>query len=258
MEYDVVSMAYQRFGITLKQKTHNEYSSGCPECGGTKRFIVWDKGNYWCRECGFSGWLQEREKVWKPDPILREQHIREIEKRRKEREQEQAKLLASWQDGFNAGYIKGWHDAMRQPQRDFWMAQGIFEENIDRYSLGYCPSKKVRVGESVIEVPAYTIPITDQTTGKWVNVQYRLVDPPKGVGKYRQEYEIPAAAFYANSHMDGDCIIVEGAKKAIVVSQLICDSIQDDGAQIVMPIHTLPVVPARLRAAGHWLCSLLR
>lgn len=235
MEHDVVSMAYQRFSITLKQTGRNEYHSSCPECGGKKRFVVWDKGNYWCRECGFSGWLQERDKTWKIDPVLREQHAREIERLRQERKQEQEKLVASWQDGFNTGYIQGWHDAMRQGNRDFWLAQGILEQNIDRYSLGYCPSKKVYVGENLINIPAYTIPITDPTTNRWVNVQYRLVDPPKGVGKYRQEKDLPAAAFYANSHLDGDCIIVEGAKKAIVVSQLICDGIQVVGLPGISP-----------------------
>lgn len=33
-----------------------EYSSACPICGGTDRFIVWaNKNKFWCRSCGIKG-----------------------------------------------------------------------------------------------------------------------------------------------------------------------------------------------------------
>jgi hypothetical protein len=90
-----------------------------------------------------------------------------------------------------------------------------------------------------MELEAYTIPIRDPNTSELVNVQYRLVDPPQGVGKYRQEYGIPARSFYAHPHTGGDVLIVEGAKKAIVLDQLLDNSMQVVGLPGVSPSDTL-------------------
>ena len=52
-----------RFNLQLKRVGRTEWAGPCPWCGGTDRFHVWDRGNYWCRpgpgHCGKSGWLDE-------------------------------------------------------------------------------------------------------------------------------------------------------------------------------------------------------
>ena len=43
----------------LKRKTATEFSSACPSCGGTDRFIIQPErgptGRYWCRQCRIQG-----------------------------------------------------------------------------------------------------------------------------------------------------------------------------------------------------------
>ncbi|HEB28226.1 MAG TPA: hypothetical protein ENI05_10690 [Porticoccus sp.] len=62
-----------------------------------------------------------------------------------------------------------------------------------------------------------TIPFFD-VGWKAVNVQYRLTDPPAGVGKYRFTHGLPTPLFLTNPYDKpaGPTLLVEGAKKAIV------------------------------------------
>jgi hypothetical protein len=59
--------------------------------------------------------------------------------------------------------------------------------------------------------------------GKLYNIDYRVIDPPLGAGKYRPEPGIPPVVFIARPdlgayHKDGRVIIVEGSKKAMVLA----------------------------------------
>jgi len=52
----------QSDGIVFKKNSSTKggvYTSGCPSCGGTDRFVVWPNqgknGQYWCRGCGIKG-----------------------------------------------------------------------------------------------------------------------------------------------------------------------------------------------------------
>jgi len=40
-----------------RKTSKGEYSSSCPKCGGEDRFISWEDGGYWCRQCNFKGFV---------------------------------------------------------------------------------------------------------------------------------------------------------------------------------------------------------
>jgi hypothetical protein len=120
-----------------------------------------------------------------------------------------------------AAYEMGRDDERKSIAREYFTREGISLARIERHGLGYTPDHVIALGGEYYRLGAYTIPIVAPESGELVNMQYRLADPPAGVGKYRQAPGLPAAAFFAESTLAGDALVVEGAKKAIVVSQFI-------------------------------------
>lgn len=219
----VINTASKRWGIAPK-RTGQEWHSPCYVCGGRDRFIVFANGGYYCRQCETHGWLDEDRRDWKPDPILAQKWVEE----QATRKAQQYARDAEWRAGFKVGYVRGWCDAMGVREHGWWNAQGISNYQIGHYALGYNPSKKIRVDGEIVSAPAFTIPIRDPDDWETiVNVQYRIADPPDGAGKYRQEEGISAAAFYAEpSGINERAIIVEGAKKAMVVYDRLDGAVQ--------------------------------
>ena len=75
----------------MKKAGRNEYAGPCPWCGGTDRFHVWEKGNYYCRpgagHCGKSGWLDEldgKQKLGKEELV--ELRLAALERKQEEHE----------------------------------------------------------------------------------------------------------------------------------------------------------------------------
>ena len=211
----VESTAFRRWGLNPK-KVGKEWHSPCPFCReGRDRFIIFGNGATYCRVCGSKGWLDDDHRDWKPDPLK----VQLVSERTEKLERERQERLAAWQRAYRDGYVQGWHDAMQEQHRAYWRSEGIPDWAIDGYKLGFCSGKEIAVEHAEVVLPAYTIPIYNPTTHAIVNIQYRLLEPPPGVGKYRQEYGLPAASFYAADKVEGDAIVVEGAKKAIVLFQ---------------------------------------
>lgn len=219
----VINTAFKRWGLSPK-RTGQEWHSPCPVCGGRDRFMIFSNGGYYCRQCEMTGWLDDDKRDWKPDPAIAQKWLEE----QAARKAAQYARDREWQAGFKVGYIRGWHDAMGGRERGWWNAQGISNFQIDHYGLGYNPSKKIRVGDGMIDAPAFTIPVRDPDDWETiVNVQYRLENPPDGAGKYRQEDGISAAAFYAEpSGISARAVLVEGAKKAMVVYDRLGGAVQ--------------------------------
>lgn len=224
---DIPAMMQQQLGLTVK-RTGREWHSPCPQCGGTDRLIIWERGNYYCRQCGIKGWLGDK---INPAPI----HIETLSERVAREKKIESEHLAAWQAGFQEGYLRGWHDAMDVRQRSWWHSQGMTDEIIDDWQLGYCHNKKIALTNSYTTLGAYTIPILDPHTAKLVNVQFRLENPPEGIGKYRQVSGIPARNFYTSSALDGEVVIVEGAKKALVLYHALEKRIQVVGLPGITP-----------------------
>lgn len=238
---EISSIARQRWQLEVRGPTGSkgEYHGPCPTCGGdarkSDRLVIFpDGGYYFCRQCGDHGWLEDRQSNWRPDPARAQQYARMLAEAEAARQQK----LRDWQDGFNEGYIRGWHDAMTLYNREYWEGEGVHQWAIDFYGLGYCPDKVFQTKDrsAFFHSPCYTIPIRSPNDWAIVNIQNRLTNIPQGEGKYRQEPGVPAASFYADPQMmQGRAIVVEGAKKAIVVFEAMHYEIQVVGWPSMMP-----------------------
>ena len=227
--------AYQEWAITLVEYGR-ELHGPCPFCGtGKDRFIVWPEGNYFCRVCEASG----RVPGTGSGPVGRDT-LRKVIMAKRAKQQVR---LSEWQKGFAAGYIKGYHDAMADMAlRAYWLEEGITEESIDRYQLGYTPRRTFEgEGGRTFSSAAYTLPHVDPVSLALVNCQYRIMDLPEGAGgKYRQEPGLPPASFYTLPKVtSGAAVVVEGGKKAIVLSQLVKRKLQTIGLPGATPSEEL-------------------
>lgn len=193
----------------------NEYHGPCPRCGGKDRFVIftdgiWPHWNMWCRQCGWKVWpdqLNEALKAVSPDDRARWDRQR-AQAEQADRERRQRQL-----DTFTASELwEAFARKMGDPQRAWWARQGIGEEWQNYWHLGWTNSAPISGSPE-----AYTIPYFDG--GRVVNMQYRLAHVD-GANKYRWAglgYTSPFVAL-PDVGMDGEALVVEGAKKAMVVA----------------------------------------
>lgn len=218
-----------RFGSAIgdvRQRSADEWSSSCPKCGGARggvdpsdRFRMWDRpgqsSNFWCRRCGYQGFADDNRADYKPDPI----RIKQLDElRAQQAAKEEARLRAKIKQLQREAYWNGWHDAMGEQHRAMWRREGIPDSLQDYFRLGFVKERTFYQGEEPFTVPAMTIPVFD-IGWEAVNVQYRMINPPPGVGKYRFTAGLPAPLFITDpdEELTGRCILVEGAKKAIIL-----------------------------------------
>lgn len=215
--YDIPGLAFAKWGIRVEREGR-AWEGMCPFEGvGEDRFVIWEEGNYWCHACGVKGWLVSAPQISEEQRKQREQDL----------EAERQKRLAEWKHYNHMEQLIQFHDSMRQQNLDWWAAQGIKKDLVDKYLLGFNPHKVVKVRNTEErEFSAYTIPIFNLKRTELENIQSRLIDAPKEVQKYRQERRIPAAEFYASDQTDGSLLVVEGSKKAIVISKLVDYALQ--------------------------------
>jgi hypothetical protein len=204
----------QHFGNLpdLQYRGSNEWSAACPHCGGAGnrhdksdrlRLFAANGGHnarVWCRRCSHFEWADAQENK-PPDPVK----IKEAEELRREMGQrEQRRLNARIDELRRDAYWEGWHDAMQTRHRELWRAEGISDGLQDFFKLGYVGNRQ--------------IPIFDVGWNA-VNVQYRIVQPPRNVGKYRFTAGLPAPLYLTDpdNEPSGPTVLVEGAKKAIVL-----------------------------------------
>jgi hypothetical protein len=210
----------------LVYRGSNEWSSSCIVCGGATgnrseksdrfRLFAGDataNARVWCRQCGHFEWAdQDTKQRPSPEQIQQAQDLR-----RRYAEQEAQRLRAKIDELRRADYWRGYHDAMTQVHRQLWRQAGISDELQDLFKLGYVDDRTFYDGDNPFHSPAMTIPHFD-TGWQAVNVQYRIVNPPAGVGKYRYTAGLPAPLFLTepDRELSGATILLEGAKKAIV------------------------------------------
>ena len=233
---DIPTLVMERYGLTAK-KQGREYHSPCPDCGGRDRMIWFDddKGNGFCRQCYKTFWLTDLKTLDPLEKLEREQRAREYAERQRGLD---AQLLTKFQSRAD-DYLRGWHDAMTYAAREWWHAQGITDETIEYYELGARPYPITNSLGEKLNLIAYTIPIRDPETCNVVNMHYRIDNAPDGFGKYKQEAGLPARSFYCKPHTGGDVIIVEGAKKAMVLNQLLDGACQIVGLPGITPSERL-------------------
>jgi len=209
-----ISLIETQFGIELKRVSRDEYAGPCPWCGGTDRFHVWEKGNYWCRpgpgHCGAKGWVSDLEGKKKPTKEeLLEWRITALERKQREHEERLRRLEEMKRCTDHLRY----HEALSDKAQEYWFGEGILVEAIEKYLLGFC----ARCPTDREHRASYTIPIVNG--GDLQNIRHRL----RGAlgDKYR-----PHRAGLGTQLFNADLLkaergilVVEGAKKAIVLTE---------------------------------------
>lgn len=193
-----------------KHSTGQWTAALCPFCGmGKDRFCFWpEKGNWWCRHCEAKGFISDANVL----TIDREEYLKWQAAETERKRQEEQKRLSTLELLARSGKARIYHDQMKD--RSYWYGQGLIDETIDYFELGYCPSCPTSPYSA-----SYTIPITYQ--GKLYNLRHRLTNP-NGSGKYRPEMAgLPACMFNADAlhNQEWMTVLVEGEVKAMVLEQ---------------------------------------
>lgn len=207
----------------VAQRGAHEYSSTCPNCGGTKhangdepdrmRWFTDGKPRGWCRNCGGI--------FWPDDASSSKITTAEMEQWRQEREAaEQRRRLEAEKALAHLRQEKVWLEyvaLMDDKARQWWDNAGVPPDWQEYLQLGYMPNKVYcdRDGEQQMS-PAYTIPYF-RAGFEFVTMQYRLnsADPSQ---RYRFERGLRTTYYQVlpDEPMGERALIVEGAKKAMV------------------------------------------
>ena len=222
---DPIGIIERHWHISLQRVSGDEYRSlnGCPICGdggkGDKsdRFRVFldGKPRCWCRKCGYTAFadsLGDQALTEQDRRILAlEARQREIERTQREHE---ARLSALEKIHDCTDHLH-YHEQMTSQQREWWYRQGIFDEAIDKWQLGWCwhcPTD--RDGRA-----SYTIPIMHR--GELENIRHRLAQADNG-DKYRPHMAGLGVQLFNADLLDAKperVLLVEGEKKTIVLDQ---------------------------------------
>jgi len=182
-----------------------------------------DTGSYYCFGCGKTGdaisWLQDRYDMTFPEAV---EHLGgngvllpqtvvadRAQRQRIDTERKQAALdvmAAKW------SVAHRYHAQMTD--RSYWHGQGLTDQSIDRWNLGWtpeCPTFR--------QSPSHTIPIT--AGGKLLNIRHRLTQPQSRGDKYRPQMAgLPALMFgYDLCKAEPVLMLVEGEVKAMLLTQ---------------------------------------
>lgn len=195
------------------RRTGNEAHSACPRCGGHDRFVIFEDGGFWCRQCSESGWLDDDRNTPLTEAERLEIRVRRLEYQQAENER---RLSALEQMHASADHMRYYHNLRVQTDAvEYWWEQGMQLDTIDSYMLGYCP----RCPTDSEHRASYTIPVL--AYDKLWNIRHRLIGADDG-DKYRPHIAgLPAMLFNAD-YLQGDparIVIVEGEKKSIIAAQ---------------------------------------
>lgn len=227
---DPIATMEQLFSIQLKHKGHGEYAGACPWCGGEDRLLVWDTGNYMCRpgdgHCGRKGFVDELTTNHRLTELERRTLALEAAQRRAERERaEITRRLTALEQMAHCHDHLVYYDQMTRCQREYWYGEGINDASINEYKLGYC----AECPTDGLHRPSWTIPI-HTSTGVLCNIRHRLVGEDRD--KYRPHMAGLGTHLFNSRFVksESELLLVEGEKKAIVVSQEFAPTIGVMGA----------------------------
>jgi len=203
---------HAKFGSLPNLKVHSRrqksFSSSCPWCGGTDRFIIWDneRPRYWCSVCNRQGWLDDKVT---PEEITAA--IQRNQERQEERLVRESALVKRLQE---EAYWQGWHDRDAQLREDKWLARGVKPDSQNYWNLGYthrCPH---------VPYPALTIPYKNNS-GDVRTIQYRM-DSDDAPMRYAATPDVMTPAFWTMPDVDPSAqplLLLEGAIKGMVSAQ---------------------------------------
>ena len=205
----------------------------CPRCGGSRRFVVftdrpWPHWNFFCDSCAYEGFFDQ---LCAQGERVTPEQIQEWEKKRQVEEEEKRRQRQMKQAQYATSRVwLTYAHAMCQTNREWWIQAGIPASWQNFYHLGYDHEHHFEhEGEFFIR-EAYSIPKFD-LGWKPTNIDFRLIDPPPRVGKYRPKAELPPAAFitrpdYESLAPNGKIVVCEGSKKSMVTAIRMDDETQ--------------------------------
>lgn len=224
----------RRWGHLADIRYHGggEWSSACPTCGGatgsrrdpSDRFRMWEadpqKGlgaRAWCRQGCNGGKIifADDDLDYEYDPAV---VMATTAERLRLSELENQRIREKLQRIGDADFWMRWHNDMEPSHIDLWKQQGIVDYFINYYKLGYCADHTTYYNGIEYHSPTMTIPHYGPNW-KLTNIQHRLLNPPVAGDKYRQMAGVPSAMFLTepDQPLSGQVLVVEGAKKAIVI-----------------------------------------
>lgn len=205
-EYDrLLQLASQNMRVPLTRHTNVKAKGPCPKCQGTDRLVVWlFEGTAWCSRCKNTFEFME---------VSDEQ--RKQARVNKAKEQHDARLsmagCTDWQD---------YNSIMEEPDmRVLWHSQGITDEDIHKWGLGFCPSCP-----TASDYASLTLPVWYER--RLVDIRHKLLDVPEElrpeVGKYRSHRAklLPHPYNLDALHQFDEIVVVEGEKKPIILARL--------------------------------------
>lgn len=218
----------------VMRKSQREFSSSCPECGGSvhpdgslpDRFLMWTSSRIgkplgWCRRCGYKWWpgkesgselSPEERQRWIEERQQEEQAAREAAERRYQNALGLLRTERAWER---------YHEQLTEQSRALWRARGIPDLWQDMWQLGYCPNFRVWVEQEQREhfTSTLAIPIFEEQW-KPVSLRHRLLFPPTAGDRYRPEMSgLAPAAFMADPDQGWQLpkvLILEGEIKSAV------------------------------------------
>jgi len=210
---DPIAFAESHWRIALKKKCGNEYSGQCPKCGGVDRFLLWvDRQNFWCRQCGYEGFLDAQGDV---EPTSDQDKLKWEVEQLKRRVAEHDRRINALEEMHRCTDHLRYHNEMTTGQMEYWLDEGMTVDTIVRYQLGYCP----RCPTDKEGRPSYTIPVRDRD-GQLCNIRHRLAGVTSD--KYRPHRSGLGAQLFNSqftTQPTSSIIITEGEKKSIILAQ---------------------------------------
>lgn len=223
----LTSAGFDGLAFAFSDSSNSSMRGPCPKCGGSRRLLVFidhpvPNWNYRCDLCGFAG-----SKLNVPSDLYGTSFEGNINKPDYEHNLADLNQSTVWID---------YHTNLTDENRAWLRGRGIPDTFQDQWVLGYTPSKAFLYEGQLLHSPAYTIPKISHDM-KLVNMDYRLVDPPTGAGKYRSETGVPTAVFIASPGNTNQrrLFIVEGSFKAMVLYIFLAENGWGDTQVIGLP-----------------------
>lgn len=226
-------------GFVPKRKTFTEYSSSCPACGGSDRFLIWpDSGRYWCRQCQIKGDLiqylrdfhhmpygKAADIAGKPisvDLVRKARPHRQVAQNRASTQHQRSQ---QWSESTRR-IIAGAHiNLMKNNATLDWLRleRGISQKTAQQFHLGWLNKDywfdKKHFG---LESDNKKIFLPSGLVIPWKDTRIRIRrDNPGSHGRYHLLKGSETGAFTTGSAYENTAIIVESELDGILLSQAI-------------------------------------
>lgn len=219
----------------VQKKNENEYSSSCPQCGGTEhedgsfpdRFVLWRssrRGEPFAMclrgHCNFKWSPSKQDAQWTAEERAEFQAKRvELETAHAEATEHRLAELAETikSQGIADRYCRD--GQMKSEVQEYWERRGLSVEWQVYLKLGVLEDYTVKGRLSQYKDTAYTIPIFGES-GRMENIKLRMANPRSDDERFRNLYKSGCQHLYTPVHSGQErmnkCVVLEGEVKAAV------------------------------------------